>query len=63
MEEKYDAIVLGTGLKEGILSALLSVHGKKVLHMDRNNYYGGDCASVKLSQLYEQFGEDPKTIP
>ena len=36
MEEKYDAIVLGTGLKEGILSALLSVHGKKVLHMDRN---------------------------
>lgn len=62
MEEKYDAIVLGTGLKEGIISALLSVHGKKVLHMDRNNYYGGDCASVKLSQLYQMFGKDPKTI-
>ncbi|CAL5990673.1 Rab_GDP dissociation inhibitor [Hexamita inflata] len=63
MEEKYDAIVLGTGLKEGIISALLSVHGKKVLHMDRNNYYGGDCATIKLTDLYKMFGEDPATIP
>ncbi|KAH0572625.1 Rab GDP dissociation inhibitor [Spironucleus salmonicida] len=63
MEQTYDAIVLGTGLKEGILSALLSVHGKKVLHMDRNKYYGGDCASLRLTQLYEFFNEDPATIP
>lgn len=27
---KYDAIILGTGLKECILSGLLSVQGKKV---------------------------------
>lgn len=27
---KYDAIILGTGLKECILSGLLSVKGKKV---------------------------------
>lgn len=30
MDQEYDAIVLGTGLKECILSGLLSVGGKKV---------------------------------
>ncbi len=30
MDEDYDAIVLGTGLKECILSGLLSVDGLKV---------------------------------
>lgn len=30
MNEEYDAIVLGTGLKECILSGLLSVNGLKV---------------------------------
>jgi choline dehydrogenase-like flavoprotein len=45
MDEEYDAIVLGTGLKECILSGMLSVSGKKVLHIDRNNYYGGDTGN------------------
>jgi Rab GDP dissociation inhibitor len=26
--------------------------GLKVLHIDRNNYYGGDCASLNLTNLY-----------
>ena len=43
-------IVLGTGLKECILSGLLSVSGKKVLHMDKNDYYGGESASRNLKQ-------------
>jgi len=57
---EYDAIVLGTGLKECIMSGLLAVNGKKVLHIDRNNYYGGDCASVNLTNLYAKFrpGQD-----
>lgn len=56
MDEEYDAIVLGTGLKECILSGMLSVSGKKVLHIDRNNYYGGESASLTpLEQLYEKF--------
>ena len=38
-------------LQECILSGLLSVSGRKVLHMDRNKYYGGDSAS--LSPLEE----------
>jgi len=52
---EYDVIVLGTGLKECIISGILSVDGKKVLHMDRNDYYGGDSASVNLQQLFEKF--------
>ena len=43
--------MLGTGLSECILSGLLSVEGKKVLHMDRNDYYGGESASLNLSQV------------
>mmetsp|Transcript_17633 Transcript_17633/g.49296 ORF Transcript_17633/g.49296 Transcript_17633/m.49296 type:complete len:443 (-) Transcript_17633:268-1596(-) len=60
MNEEYDAVVLGTGLKECILSGLLSVNGMKVLHMDRNNYYGAESASLSLQQLWEQFrpGQD-----
>lgn len=46
MNEEYDAIVLGTGLKECILSGMLSVSGKKVLHVDRNKYYGGESTSI-----------------
>jgi len=48
-------VVLGTGLKECILSGILSVEGKKVLHMDRNNYYGGESASLNLNQIFEKF--------
>lgn len=44
-------IVLGTGLTECILSGLLSKDGKKVLHMDRNDYYGGESASLNLTQV------------
>lgn len=58
---EYDAIVLGTGLKECILSGLLAVNGKKVLHLDRNSYYGGDCASLNLANLYEKY--KPGTKP
>jgi len=42
-------------LKECILSGVLSVEGKKVLHMDRNSYYGGDSASLNLVQMIDRF--------
>jgi len=32
--------------QECILSGMMSVSGKKVLHMDRNKYYGGESASL-----------------
>jgi len=65
MDEEYDVIVCGTGLKECILSGLLSVHGKKVLHLDRNNYYGGECASLNITNLWQKFQpgvEQPKEL-
>uniref|UniRef100_A0AAQ4QAT9 Rab GDP dissociation inhibitor n=1 Tax=Gasterosteus aculeatus aculeatus TaxID=481459 RepID=A0AAQ4QAT9_GASAC len=56
MNEEYDVIVLGTGLTECILSGIMSVKGKKVLHMDRNSYYGGESASITpLEDLYKRF--------
>ena len=55
MDEEYDAIVLGTGLKECILSGMLSVSGKKVLHIDRNNYYGGDTGNWLIFALLSLF--------
>lgn len=62
---EYDAIVLGTGLKECVISGLLSVKGKRVLQLDRNGYYGGDGASLNLSNLLEKFkvpGDPPAEL-
>nr|XP_033483247.1 rab GDP dissociation inhibitor beta isoform X2 [Epinephelus lanceolatus] len=54
--EEYDIIVLGTGLKECILSGLMSQGGKKVLHIDKNPYYGGASASISpLEELYKKY--------
>ncbi|KAL3321226.1 hypothetical protein Ciccas_000104 [Cichlidogyrus casuarinus] len=62
MDEKYDVIILGTGLKkECILSGLLSMSkdGYKVLHMDRNSYYGGESTSLTpLADLFNHFKDD-----
>jgi len=58
-KEDYDVIILGTGMKECLLSGLLSVNGKKVLHLDRNSYYGAASASLDIHQLFKKFrGED-----
>lgn len=48
---EYDVVVLGTGLTECILSGVLSVKGKKVLHIDRNDHYGGCVYLAFLSRL------------
>lgn len=55
MDEDYDIIVLGTGLTECVLSGILSVEGKKVLHIDRQDFYGGESASLNLAQFYNKF--------
>uniref|UniRef100_A0A8C5KBG1 Rab GDP dissociation inhibitor n=1 Tax=Jaculus jaculus TaxID=51337 RepID=A0A8C5KBG1_JACJA len=58
--------VLGTGLTECILSGIMSVNGKKVLHMDQNPYYGGESASIMpLEDLYKRFklpGQPPESM-
>uniref|UniRef100_A0A665TNP9 Rab GDP dissociation inhibitor n=1 Tax=Echeneis naucrates TaxID=173247 RepID=A0A665TNP9_ECHNA len=54
--QEYDIIVLGTGFKECVLSGLMSLSGKKVLHIDRNPFYGGESASISpLEELYKKF--------
>ncbi|KIW05855.1 uncharacterized protein PV09_03058 [Verruconis gallopava] len=58
MEEvapEYDVIVMGTGLTECVLSGVFSVKGKKVLHIDRNDHYGGEAASVNLEYLFRKY--------
>jgi len=58
MDQEYDVVILGTGLTECILSGLLSVNGKRVLHMDRNEYYGAACASLTLEQAWKHFKQE-----
>jgi hypothetical protein len=55
---EYDAIIMGTGLTECTISGLLSVNGKRVLHLDRNGYYGADTASLSLINLFQKFRDD-----
>ena len=61
MNQEYDCVVLGTGLTECILSGMLSVSGKRVLHVDRNKYYGGESSSLTpLKEHFKKFGHsDP----
>ncbi|WPG99485.1 putative secretory pathway gdp dissociation inhibitor 1 [Acrodontium crateriforme] len=61
---EYDVVVLGTGLTECILSGVLSVKGSKVLHMDRNDHYGGEAASVNIEALFRKYNNfQPGTEP
>uniref|UniRef100_A0A8C3VJW3 Rab proteins geranylgeranyltransferase component A n=1 Tax=Catagonus wagneri TaxID=51154 RepID=A0A8C3VJW3_9CETA len=48
---EFDVIVLGTGLPESILAAACSRSGRRVLHLDSRNYYGGNWASFSFSGL------------
>jgi len=58
---EYDVIICGTGMKECMLAGLLCKMGRKTLHVDRNGYYGGESASLNLSNLYKKFkpNEEP----
>ena len=46
MDEEYDAIVLGTGLKECILSGLLSVDGLKVCPFPSSGKALGETSGI-----------------
>lgn len=60
---EYDAVFFSTGLKECILAGLLAVRGWKVLQIDRNPYYGGECASLNLEELYNKYQKPVSGIP
>ncbi|TPX44231.1 hypothetical protein SeMB42_g02617 [Synchytrium endobioticum] len=49
--DSFDAIILGTGVTESILSAALSRNGKTVLHLDDADVYGSHYAALNLRAL------------
>ena len=61
MENKFDTIVIGTGLVESILAAALSRVGKSVLHLDQNNHYGSDWTTLTPRDFSEWESKTNKT--
>jgi len=53
----YDLIILGTGIVESVVSCAASKCGKKVLHIDSNDYYGNDHCSIPFEQLVRESKE------
>ena len=51
LPEKFEFIILGTGLPCSILSAALSRVGRAVLQVDRNEFYGSEWASFPPKQI------------
>lgn len=51
LPSEHDVIVLGTGMTESIIAAALSRIGLRVLHLDRNDSYGGDWGSFNFSAI------------
>lgn len=50
----FDAVVLGTALAPSLLAAGAAFSGKRVLHLDSNDFYGGlDDAGFTLEQTIE----------
>ncbi|EMC94620.1 hypothetical protein BAUCODRAFT_35856 [Baudoinia panamericana UAMH 10762] len=47
---EWDVVISGTGLPQSLLALALSRSGKKVLHIDHNDYYGGDEAAFSLTE-------------
>ena len=52
-QSAYDAVIVGTGLVESIVAAATARVGKSVVHLDPNDFYGGEWASFTLLQLNE----------
>ncbi|KAJ4298700.1 Rab proteins geranylgeranyltransferase component A [Collariella sp. IMI 366227] len=44
----WDVVISGTGLQQSLLALALSRSGKKILHIDPNEYYGGAEAAFTL---------------
>ena len=49
--KEFDCILVGTGLVQSIVAGALAYNGKSVLHLDKNDYYGGDSASLTLDEF------------
>ncbi|KAF1806920.1 GDP dissociation inhibitor [Mucor lusitanicus] len=59
-ETSFDYIVLGTGLIESILAGSLARVGKKVLHLDSHQNYGGNWSVFGFRELVQWYLERTK---
>jgi len=68
-DNTYDILIEGTGLAQSILAAAASRLSKKVIHIDRNTFYGGSWAALSIDQLdefvktYASSGTPPSPSP
>ncbi|OAG31469.1 Rab GDP dissociation inhibitor [Nematocida sp. ERTm5] len=53
-KEIYDAIILGTGIKESILAGLLSNTGAKVMQMDSSPVYGSSSRTIQYTDFVQE---------
>jgi RAB protein geranylgeranyltransferase component A len=49
--KKFDCLIIGTSLAESIVSSYMCKHGKKVLHIESNKSYGGDCKNMNFVEF------------
>ncbi|KAJ2596731.1 hypothetical protein GGF39_003330 [Coemansia sp. RSA 1721] len=49
----YDTVVMGTGLVESIVASQIAATTARVLHIDRNPYYGGTSACFSFSAFVD----------
>lgn len=54
LASKFDAVVVGTGVLESILACSLARAGKKVLHLDSNEYYGHGSTSAPFKEFFKK---------
>ena len=57
-----DAVILGTGLSESIISMLLSEQKKKVLVVDTTNCYGSEFATLNYIEFVKLFNAQPNKL-
>ncbi|KAL2871560.1 putative Rab geranylgeranyl transferase escort protein [Aspergillus lucknowensis] len=50
---QWDVTISGTGIPQSLLALSLSRSGKKILHVDKNAYYGGPEAALSLQEAHE----------
>ncbi|KAL9115633.1 MAG: hypothetical protein Q9227_000001 [Pyrenula ochraceoflavens] len=53
----WDVVISGTGIPQSLLALALSRSGRKVLHVDKNDYYGGSDAAFSLDEAREWVGK------
>lgn len=56
LDNNFDVVVVGTGLGHSILAAALARAGKRVCHLDGNEFYGGFWSSMNLKDFLSWAG-------